>query len=216
MPDLRITSFVNICKAEKAHWNFYVWGDQYHCASHNLHFGQEKEECVVRSCSRSRPFVDRQSGPGTTNILCRPIGQTSRSLFIPFMCRQRISPCVADLRFRLAPPERAPWARTCDPSVSSSKRKFKKSFENTPFALQKTLETKLCEQIQHCFSRIIFPETCNDALLADFAKRTHHSTVFFIIPAITDNVHGDCWLQHPDLAPKSGLRTDCTHRSSNM
>ena len=175
-----------------------------YCASHNLHFGQEKEECVVRSCSRSRPFVDRQSGPGTTNILCRPIGQTSRSLFIPFMCRQRTSPCVADLRFRLAPPERAPWARTCDPSVSSSKRKFKKSFENTPFALQKTLETKLCEQIQHCFSRIIFPETCNDALLADFAKRTHHSTVFFIIPAITDNVHGDCWLQHPDL----GLRTD--------
>ena len=91
----------------------------------------------MRSCSRSRPFVDRQSGPGTTNILCRPIGQTSRSLFIPFMCRQRISPCVADLRFRLAPPERAPWARTCDPSVSSSKRKFKKNFENSPFALQK-------------------------------------------------------------------------------
>ena len=39
--------------------------------------------------------------------------------------------------FRLAPPERAPWARTCDPSVSSSKRKFKKNFENSPFALQK-------------------------------------------------------------------------------
>ena len=53
----------------------------------------------------------------------------------------------------------------------------------------KTLETK---QIQHCFSRINFPETCNNALLADFAKRTHHSTAFFIIPAITDNVHGDC------------------------
>ena len=56
----------------------------------------------------------------------------------------------------------------------------------------KTLETKLCEQIQHCFPRIIFPETCNDALLADFTKRTHHSTVFFIIPAITGNVHGEC------------------------
>ena len=56
----------------------------------------------------------------------------------------------------------------------------------------KTLETKLCKQIQHCFPRIIFAETCNDALFADFSKRTHHSTVFFIIPAITGNVHGDC------------------------
>ena len=35
----------------------------------------------------------------------------------------------------LRPAERAPWARTCDPSVSSSKRKFKKSFENSPSAL---------------------------------------------------------------------------------
>ena len=75
--------------------------------------------------------------------------------------------------------------------------------------LAKTLERKLCEQIQHCFPRIIFAETCNDALFADFAKRTHHSTVFFIIPAITGNVHGDCWLQHLDLASKSGLHTDC-------
>ena len=59
----------------------------------------KKRKSIVRSCSGSRPFVDRRSGLGTTNILCRPIGQTSRYLFIPFICRQRISPRVADLRF---------------------------------------------------------------------------------------------------------------------
>ena len=72
--------------------------------------------------------------PGTTNILCRPIGQTSRSTFIPFMCRQSISPHVVDLGFHLACPERVISARNCDPSGSSLKREFTKSFQNCPCA----------------------------------------------------------------------------------
>ena len=54
--------------------------------------------------------------------------------------------------------------------------------ENSPFAFVKTPKTKLCEQIQHCFPRIIFADTCNDAFFCRFYKKyspldslLHHS-----------------------------------------
>ena len=143
--------------------------------------------------------------PGTTNILCRPIGQTSRSTFIPFYVSTEYFPACCGSRISLSFPRKSNIGKKLWSIRFFVEEEVHEKLPELSLCQVKTLETKLWRQIQHCFPRVIVYETDNDALLADFAKRTHHSRVFFTIPAISDSVHGDRWPAAPRFGAEIGL-----------
>ena len=145
MPELRITSLpVNICKAEKAALQIFTFEEtRYHCQVIRSTFvGQEKEECDcaflqwITTFRRSTKWTSAQS----KTFCVGPIGQTSRSLFIPFTVSTEDLPTCCGSPISLSSPRKSttPWQESVliqSPSFSLSKRDKvqEKLSENSPF-----------------------------------------------------------------------------------